>query len=395
MNASNPSGDDNESTAVDDSDQHANRDSRTTGAVGDTVSAAANKAVAPDGGSRRGRSAKKKRVASVADLIGGWYGNAKTKILKAPTKPQMRAMATAWKLDETQERHLVDLASADRTLDKTRQLLLLVVGMQEGAIASTVQKFAKQVLHNHPIFNTPSFAAVFGNTRTASKAGGISGEIDVAKLIHLVMANDLRLLFPAKELGRKRKGELERCRHNAACCTLMWLYLRGQISWDLAINYLREYIWNPPPARHKTGSEMLRAVMGARDIAAASVASALVEEQLRVARAAENQATERAQNADAKLTETETELAEARGSNDVLRGKLERERRLRAEDATALKDEYQQLRGRVLRRLREEISMLEDGLHALRRDPPKVGVMMDHGERVVDGLRREMERLRR
>ena len=184
-------------------------------------------AMPSDDDSKRGRSIKRKRIGSVADLIVGWYGNAKKKTLKTPTKAEMRAMSATQRLDETQERHLVKLASADKTLDKTRQLLLLIMGMQAGAVVGTLQRFAGLVLQKHPLFHTPSFTGIFGNTSTMPDASDVLDERDVAKLVHLIMGNDLRLLFATEKLGRKRKEDLTRCRHNAVCCTLIWLYLTG------------------------------------------------------------------------------------------------------------------------------------------------------------------------
>ena len=58
------------------------------------------------------------------------------------------------------------------------------------------------------------------------------------------------------------------------------------------------------------------------------------------------------------------------------------------------KDDYEQLRGQVLRRLNDELPLLVDGLHALRRDPPKVHIMIDHAERAIEGLESEVKRLR-
>ena len=36
---------------------------------------------------------------------------------------------------------------------------------------------------------------------------------------------------------------------------------------------------------------------------------------------------------------------------------------------------------------------MEEGLHALRRNPPKIHVMDDHAERVLDGLYMEIKEL--
>ena len=53
------------------------------------------------------------------------------------------------------------------------------------------------------------------------------------------------------------------------------------------------------------------------------------------------------------------------------------------------------MKGQTLRRLNEDSALLEEGLHALQREPPKVGVMIDHAERAIDGLKRAAERIGR
>ena len=55
--------------------------------------------------------------------------------------------------------------------------------------------------------------------------------------------------------------------------------------------------------------------------------------------------------------------------------------------------DIEQMRTRVLRRLKSDVALLEDGLHALRRPEPKVHVMIDAAERVVDALRKEIRNL--
>ena len=57
------------------------------------------------------------------------------------------------------------------------------------------------------------------------------------------------------------------------------------------------------------------------------------------------------------------------------------------------RDDYSRLSGRLLRSLRADVVLLNEGLHALRRDPPKINVMTDHSERVLDGLRKEINAL--
>ena len=51
-----------------------------------------------------------------------------------------------------------------------------------------------------------------------------------------------------------------------------------------------------------------------------------------------------------------------------------------------LEDDLEKVRGDTIRVLTAEIRMLGDGLHALKKDPPKVHVMIDHAERSRDSL---------
>jgi hypothetical protein len=53
-------------------------------------------------------------------------------------------------------------------------------------------------------------------------------------------------------------------------------------------------------------------------------------------------------------------------------------------------DSREQMRARLVRRLRADIELLDDGLTALDRDPPKIHVTQDHISRVLQSLRAEL-----
>ncbi len=57
--------------------------------------------------------------------------------------------------------------------------------------------------------------------------------------------------------------------------------------------------------------------------------------------------------------------------------------------------DYAKLQARTLRAQQEYLTLLSEGLSALRRDPPKVHVMIDHAERVIDGLKLDIEKIER
>jgi hypothetical protein len=60
---------------------------------------------------------------------------------------------------------------------------------------------------------------------------------------------------------------------------------------------------------------------------------------------------------------------------------------------THLRDDMETLRTRLLRRLKEDVQLLSDGLIALTRVPPKIDVMTDHAERAIEALKREIKKL--
>lgn len=73
---------------------------------------------------------------------------------------------------------------------------------------------------------------------------------------------------------------------------------------------------------------------------------------------------------------------------------MEALRRQHAVEKTHLQHELEQLRGRLVKRLTDSVDMLEVGLSALRRDTPRVPVMVERAEHVVDELRAEVQELR-
>jgi len=112
------------------------------------------------------------------------------------------------------------------------------------------------------------------------------------------------------------------------------------------------------------------------------------------ARGAEERARARADRLQFELSEACANLESAKARNDELQSQIVRERREHDDERAHMRDQYEELRGRVLRRLRQEVALLDEGLHALRKQPPKLHVMDDHAERALDGLKSEIERIK-
>lgn len=328
---------------------------------------------------------------SFGDLLRAAYGGTFTRV--NPTKADIAALCSASKLESAEREGLLGLSASDRTLERTFELMLLSMErFDAAALVGQVREFVREVLRRHPAFHAEALAAVL-----ADRPDGPGEEGAVRTLTSQSYAT---LPWP-EGLGVLNKKEAEHCRVNALCCLLLWFRETRGITLERIQRYLETSVWAPAARRHKTDPQKLRVLMSSRGPAGIGVACSVLEKQASVDRqqaAAAHKAAERtemrAKELENRLTEVEAQLQAAKvqverlsEENGSLRSSHETER-------AHMRNDYEDLRGRVLRRLREDTALLEEGLHALRRDPPKVHVMEDHAERAIDALKREMGRIR-
>ena len=333
-------------------------------------------------------------VQTVNQLLRAVYsGTFKRSTLK---KTELNIMRTAPRLDTSEKKALLYLASSDRTLDKTLKLMLLGAGLEAPVLTDQMREFAGQVLQHHPAFRTNVLEDILT---------GVQGALGDNEAVQELLSRDYSSFsWPKEAAGMKSmtRKDLDQCKANAVGCLLLWFKMTHKISLERIQHLIQEHLWRKRALpRYKTETQKLRALMTTRDFAAASIAYSLVErqtlEQKRRADAAiraEERAKSHVLEMHEKLSKSQKKLTETQSEVDRLGRELGQEIEAHANNRAHLKDDYEKIRGQVLRRLKDELSLLDDGLHALRRDPPKVHVMIDHAERAMDGLKREMERLR-
>src|SRR6266480_4407353 len=124
--------------------------------------AMSNPASSPRGGRPGGATTTKPpRFQSFADLIREAYGT-KRKRLRV-TKAELEAINSGSKSD-AQRDELLHLSASDRTLERTRELMLLSAerfGSQP--LAGQVRDYVRYVLRRHPAFLPESLAGVLEN----------------------------------------------------------------------------------------------------------------------------------------------------------------------------------------------------------------------------------------
>ena len=348
-------------------------------------------------GERKKRT-KAPSIQSVSQLLRRVYTGPSKRLKSKLSNKEASAMGDNARLGNSDREELLTLATmSDRLLDRTRQLMLFVVGLEPHVVRNVVKEqihdFVGDVLRNHPAYQTSSLVGVLENLPRTPR------EVDSA--IQELISQDFSSFSWSSDADPLKKREIELCKGNVVHCLLLWFRARRPISIDQIQRHIDEGLWKPTARRHKTEVEKLHALMDTRDYSAASIACALLEEQLlegsyraEAAVRGEERAITRVRELEIHVVAIQAQLTESRAEFERLKKRVAEEVREHSNDRAHMQDEYEKLRGQVLRRLKEELSLLDEGLHALHRKPPKVYVMVDHAERAIDGLKGELKRLR-
>lgn len=351
------------------------------------------KAGEPSGTSTANNGAKPRSkspsIETVGQLLRSVYGGKfKRSTLK---KTELIAMRSGPLPTEAEREELLGLAQSDLVLDKTRQLMLLALRI-DGPVAGKVRDFARDVLQQHPLFKAETLAGVLRNLpESPTEEGAIAA----------LLAQELGSVPWPKQSTAMTTRQHSQCKSNAVHCLLMVFRATRGTSLNRILSYLNSGLWAPSARRHKGEEAKLAVMIGTRDPGAASITFGLLEleaiEQRHRAKTAlrsEERAVARVADLERQIADLERRLEGAEAAAQAAGEELVAAKESHATAKAHWKDDYEQLRGQMRRRMKEELVLLDEGLHALRRAPPKVHVMIDHAERAIDGLKREMDRLR-
>lgn len=310
-------------------------------------------------------------------------------------KPKVeKAIAQSIRLDEVALDRLLRLARADATLAVPRQILLVsqeVSGFP--SLRAALTSFVSNVMLAHPVFGDNRIQAALRNLPEALPAEDVMAK--------------LATFEPEREGDAEPlKGpELQELRNNAVRAFATWLAVnRGLNSEELA-SLLFQVIWQPAAKDLADDSARLRALTDVGQAAGVGLACQRFRQQAIEARGLQDHALreatslrDRLSSVEADLVATGEELEAVRAELQALREststELEALRRQHVVDRTHLQHDLGQLRGRLVKRLTDSVEMLEVGLSALRKDSPRVPVMVERAEHVVDALRTEITELR-
>lgn len=310
-------------------------------------------------------------------------------------KPKIeKLIAQNPRLDDEAMSRLLALAAGDTLLTVPRQLLLLtrdIIWLP--ALRAALSSFVEKVMLQHAAFSNAEVQAALHNLPEAPAA---------------VQALTAVMEFSPGEVEGKDslKGtELQTLRRNAANLFVTWLANNRGMNIDELAALLFMGVWQPAARELTNDNARLRALTEVEHTAGVGLACLKFHQQANESHILQEQAQRQANDLRERLAESERRRSTAEEQRDALEAELNALRaqttaefaelkRKHAEERTHLHHGQEQLGGRLVRRLDDAVETLEVGLSALRNKTPRVEVMLERAELVVDALRAEIKNLR-
>jgi hypothetical protein len=339
-----------------------------------------------------GASKPKVDIETLEQFIEYAYGRKGQRVtLKSKTE---RLIAQNPRLDEAAKVRLQAHVAGDVLLAVPRQLLLLSRDI-EGfpALRAELASFVSNVMLRHPMFADPGIQSALRNLPEAHSATD-----SLATLAHFT---------PGEPDGKEplKGAELQALRRNAVNLYVTWLANNRGMNIDDLAGLLFQVSWQPAARELGDDNARLRALTEVDQAAGVGLACLRFRQQAIEARSSQDQVLRDATDLRTRLAETDAHRQLAEEQVEALKAELEALRtqteaemaelqRKHAEERTHLHHGQEQLGGRLVRRLEDAVETLEVGLSALRNKTPRVEVMQERAELVVDALRAEIRNLR-
>ena len=331
---------------------------------------------------------KKKEISNLQSLLKALYeGKFKRKVL---TKKEVASIASSPMMGADERDCIVALIKADESLKLTTQALQLAL-LAENPLRVRLKTFLLNAIKLLPVFQMDIISSVFFDEPGTQIQENVICEI--LKIDFTAFYNNVN----AKKVSSKNYITYS---ENVFQCILLILALNGVSAQNIS-NYIYKYVISKK-AKHISDYERINAIIFAKEKQCISaqyeiLKSELIRVQSCIESANKNIAIQKSDifNLEQEIADLRNKLNLMNEENSELKNMIAENSVMHEGEKIELKKSIQQLSGRVLHSLIREVDLLDSGLFALQRTPPKVNVMVDHAERAISGLRAEIEELRK
>lgn len=338
----------------------------------------------------------KKKIAkpvinSLVDFIDYAYSR-KGQHLRNLAPGETKAIAKQAKLDELEFENLLNLSKSDSLLAVPRQIVFAVQKIDgRPSIWKEVRRFLFEVFIQHPIYRNNNLVPVIKNLPDA-----IEPDRAIETIADLSQEN-LKTLPGLEQLKPK---DAEVLRLNAINNLSLWLWESRSLSVNKMIRWLYDGYWRLHAPKDANSIDCLQEVTSITEISGIGTACQqfksaadtserkVIELKIKIR---DLQGEIERQNSSVK--NLQASVQERDQTISALTQELEHECSAHADSRVHLSDDREQMRSNMVRYLKREVSLLAEGLQALRKDPPKVRVMDDHAERALEGLQAAIKKL--
>lgn len=199
---------------------------------------------------------------------------------------------------------------------------------------------------------------------------------------------------------RLRASDHSRLQHNLVCNVVLWLTQFSSVDLDSVIRQLYTLQWRNTIKPGCKSTDRLKTLFRLTDYSLAGlVASSFADETERQRRRAEDSESLQSGTSDELahsqevVRQLEVRVEELISRTTTLEMTIQKNNERHMADLAHAAHDHNEIISRMTRRIEAELDLLQEGLSALRRNPPKTHVMDDHAERAISGLRSELDRL--
>jgi len=311
------------------------------------------------------------------------------------TTKQEKSLSANHKLDQDALARLISEASQDRLLQVPRQLLLAAQAIESHPTPKKVlMQFVHVVMIQHPIFSTQL-------AQEALSEGAI-----LPSLYNLYQSiNSYRPSLKVKT-EEAEGADLQKLRINALNLMTLWLFHARHVRIEELMTLLLQSLWKPAAEKLNTEGLQIKALTEIDEPEAIGCVASRYLKSVVDAQSAEQRSHREAVdlrteviglrenlNLEAsKSVQLQQQLDALQLANDEAVGKLKQTNQV---TRMHLSHDIEVMRGRLIESLQISIERLETGLSAINRELPRIEVMRERAEIVIDNLKSQLKELDR